>query len=307
MNDSRRLALGYSLYLLGTLLFAINGTVVKSLLLGGIDAAHLSEIRSAGAFLILLVLVLITRPRALIVRRSEWLLLAAYGMIGVFLTQFLYFVSIQRLQIGIALIIEFTAPLMVVLWIRFGRGQYVRSTVWIGLALALGGLALIAQVWQGMVLDGLGVLAGLGAAAALALFYILAEQSRRGNPPRDALSLMMWGLGGATLLWSVLQPWWSFPWGQFSGASIPLGGSGPEVSAWVLAAWMIVLGTAVPFTLATQSLGFLSASQASIIGMTEPLLASIIAWLVLGEVLTPIQIAGGAIVLVGVYIAERAR
>lgn len=307
MTDHRRLALGYATYLLATLLFAINGTVVKSLLVDDMDAPHLSEIRSAGAFLVLFIVVLLTNRRALVIRRDEWLLLAAYGMIGVFLTQFLYFISLQRLQIGVALIIEFTAPIMVALWIRFGRGQYVRPTVWLGLGLALFGLALIAQVWKGMVLDGVGVLAAFGAAAALALFYLIAEKSRGGSHPRDAISLMMWGLGGATLLWSVIQPWWLFPWATIIHGTTPLGGTGPEMPVSALVAWMILFGTAIPFTLAAQSLGILSASQASIAGMTEPVLASLIAWIVLGEILGPLQMLGGLVVLAGVYVAERSR
>jgi drug/metabolite transporter (DMT)-like permease len=89
--------------------------------------------------------------------------------------------------------------------------------------------------------------------------------------------------------------------------SEPLAGRGPQVPLWALTLWMVVMGTVVPFVLAMKSLAYVTAAQASTIGMTEPLIASIIAWIVLAEVLTPLQIAGGAIVLVGVYLAERSR
>jgi len=179
--------------------------------------------------------------------------------------------------------------------------------VWAGLILALSGLALIAQVWQGMTLDLLGVAAAFGAALALALFYVIGEHQRRGDNPRDALSLTMWGMSGAALFWAVVQPWWNFPWQAYSGMSAPLGGSGPALPLTVLTTWMIVLGTVVPFTLAIASLAYISAAQASIVGITEPLIASLVAWIALGEVLTPVQIVGGIIVLVGVYVAERSR
>ncbi len=306
-HDSRRTALGYTLLLTATVFFALNGTVVKSILLSGVSAPSLSEIRATGAFLILFIVVAIIRPRALRIHRREWKLLLAYGVIGVSMTQFLYFVAIERMPIGIALIIEFTAPIWVVLWVRFGRHQEVRATVWVGLLLALIGLAMVAQVWQGFTLDGLGVAAAFGAAFALALFYVIGEYQRRGAHARDALSLTMWGMGGATLFWAIVQPWWIFPWETYASVSEPLAGSGPQLPIWVLTAWMIVMGTVVPFVLAMTALAYVTAAQASIIGMTEPLIASIIAWIVLAEILTPAQIAGGAIVLIGVYLAERSR
>ena len=306
-HGGQRVALGYVLLLTGTVLFALNGTVVKSILLSGVSAVTLSETRAMGAFVILLVIVALTRPRALRIRRDEWKLLLAYGVIGVSMTQFLYFVAIERMPIGIALIIEFTAPIWVVLWVRFGRRQTVKGTVWVGLLLAILGLALIAQVWQGFTLDGLGVAAAFGAAIALALFFILGEHARRGDPPRDAISLTMWGMGGAALFWLLVPPWGFSNWSAYSGMSEPLAGSGPQLPLWVLTTWMVVMGTVVPFALAMKALGYISAAQASIIGMTEPLIASIIAWVALAEVFTPVQMVGGVVVLVGVYLAERSR
>lgn len=304
---SHRAVVGYALLLTATVMFALNGTVVKSILLSGISATTLSETRAMGAFVILFVAVAVTKPAALRIRRDEWKLLVAYGVIGVAMTQFLYFVAIERMPIGIALIIEFTAPIWVVLWVRFGRRQAVNGLVWVGLLLAIIGLALIAQVWQGFTLDGLGVAAAFGAAFALALFYVLGEHQRRGDHARDALSLTMWGMGGAALFWLLVPPWGFSNWGGYAGLSEPLAGSGPQVPLWVLTAWMVVMGTVIPFALAMKSLAYITAAQASTIGMTEPLIASIIAWIVLSEVLTPVQIVGGAIVLAGVYLAERSR
>ena len=305
--DSQRTALGYALLLSGTLLFALNGTIVKAILLSGVGAASLSQVRATGAFVILFLLVAILRPRALKIRRREWKLLLAYGVIGVSMTQFLYFIAIQRMPIGIALIIEFTAPIWVVLWVRFGRRQFVRPTVWLGLLLALVGLAMVAQVWRGFTLDGLGVAAAFGAALALALFYIIGEHERRGPHARDALSLTMWGMGGATLFWAIVQPWWLFSWESYSGTVSQLAGTGPELPLLGLTGWMIVMGTVIPFALAMKALAYINAAQASIIGMTEPLIASIIAWIVLAEVFTPVQMLGGVVVLAGVYLAERSR
>lgn len=298
---------GYALYLVAATLFAINGTVSKSILVTGIDPARLSQLRVTSAFLILLVVVaLIARPRLRISRREVPVLLA-YGILGIAMTQYLYFVAIARLPVGIALLIEFTAPIMVALWFRFGLHERLNRLVWLGLALALFGLALVGQVWQGFTLDGIGVLAAFGAAASLALYYVLGDRQVRQPEPRDPVSLTMWGFGAAALFWAIAQPWWAFPWEALTGYGYPLGAEGPAVPISALATSMVVLGTVVPFWLVVVSLRHIRASQASVVGMTEPLLAAFIAWLALGEVLTPIQLVGAVVVLAGVLLAERSR
>jgi drug/metabolite transporter (DMT)-like permease len=303
----RHPATGYLLYLVAACLFALNGTISKSILLSGIDPARLSQLRVTLAFLILLVVVAITRPSALRVRRKEIPVLLAFGILGIAMTQYLYFVAINLLPVGIALLIEFTAPIMVALWFRFGMHQAVNRKVWAGLALALTGLALVGQVWKGFTLDGLGVIAAFGAAAALALYYLLGDRQVRQPEPRDPVSLTMWGFGAAALFWAIAQPWWSFPWTALTGDGYPLGADGAAVPIWLLCSYMVILGTVVPFWLVVVSLQHINASQASVIGMTEPLLASLIAWVALGEVLTPVQIVGAVVVLAGVLLAERSR
>jgi drug/metabolite transporter (DMT)-like permease len=288
-------------------LFALNGTISKSILLTGFDSARLSQLRVTVAFAILLAFVAIRRRSALRLGRREIPILLAYGILGVAMTQYLYFVSISRLPVGIALLIEFTAPIMVALWFRFGMHQPTRRTVWLALVIALVGLAMVGQVWLGFTLDGIGVIAGFGAAAALAIYYILADVQIRRPDARDPVSLTMWGFGAAALFWAVVQPWWSFPWSGLNGVGHPLGETGPAVPIWVLCSYMIILGTVVPFWLVVVSLQHIRASQASVIGMTEPLLATFIAWAALGEVLAPVQIVGAVIVLVGVFMAENSR
>lgn len=300
-------AVGYLLYLVAAVLFALNGTVSKSILLSGFEAGRLSQFRVTAAFLILLVVVAITRRSALRLRRSEIPVLLAFGVLGIAMTQYLYFVSITLLPVGVALLIEFTAPIMVALWFRFGMHERINRLVWAGLALALTGLSLVGQIWQGFTLDGMGVAAGFGAAAALAVYYLLGDRQVRQPEPRDPVSLTMWGFGAAALFWCFVQPWWSFPWSDLAGAGSPLGTGDVALPIAGLAAYMVILGTVVPFWLVLLSLQHIRASQASVIGMTEPLMATFIAWVALGEVLTPVQLIGAVTVLAGVLLAERAR
>jgi drug/metabolite transporter (DMT)-like permease len=299
----RRPLLGYLTYVAAATLFSLNGTVSKVQLLHGIPWYRLSQLRVTAAFLLLVVVVALTNRTALRLRRPELRRMAVYGVLGIAATQSLYFVSILRLPVGVSLLFEFTAPIMVALWFRFVMREPVRDRVFGALLLAFLGLAMVAQVWQGLTLDLIGIVAGLGAAVALALYYIEGEKL---VAERDPVSLTMWGFGFAAAFWALILPWWNFPWDTLS-FSESFGGFGPALPGWAYATYMVVLGTVVPFALVLQSLRHLRATQASVVGMTEPVIASAIAWVFLGEVLAPVQIVGGAVVLVGIVLAETSR
>jgi drug/metabolite transporter (DMT)-like permease len=274
-------------------LFAVNGTVSKLVLRAGLDAPRLTELRATGACLGLLVLSLATRPRAkrLAVSRRELPLLVGYGLAGFFLVPMLYFVAISRLPVGIALLFEYTAPLLVALWARFGRHQPVRPRLWLGLALSLAGLAAVAEVWRDVRLDHVGVAAGLGAAALLACYYLLGA---RGVAGRDTLSLTWWAFAVAALAGALVRPWWTFPYRILAGT-------------WPLLLYLVLAGTIASYLLVAAALRHLPPTSAGIVGMVEPVIASAVAWLVLGERLNPAQLTGGALILIGVVLAETAR
>ena len=304
-QPDRRARTGYVMVVTAALLWAVNGTVSKVMLVGGMPAADLAELRATGAFACLLAIVLVTAPRTLRMTRRELPAVAVYGLVGFVFVQLLYFVAIRRLEVGIALLIEFTAPVFVALWARFVLKEPVRGRVWAALALSVGGLSLVAQVWQGGTLDGIGVLAAFGAAVSLAVYFLLGEHN---VGRRDPVSLTCLAFGFTTLFWAVVRPWWRFPY-ELLGRDISLLGNlaDRQLPMWVLAAWLIVLGTVVPFTLSVGALRHLRAAQVGLVGMVEPVAASVVAFLWLGEQLGIVQIVGGAVVLVGVVLAETAR
>jgi drug/metabolite transporter (DMT)-like permease len=177
--------------------------------------------------------------------------------------------------------------------------------MWTALFLALLGLAFVAQVWKGLTLDGIGVLAALGAAFALAFFFLAGEGI---TANRDNQSVTMWGFGFAALAWSLLMPIWTFPFEIFT-VSIPLGGAleGYNTSGWVLILYVVLIGTVVPYLCVMNGLRNLSASTTSAFGMLEPIFAGAVAWVWFGESWTIIQLIGGVIVIAGIYMADRAR
>ncbi len=285
-----------------SVLFAVNGTVCKLVLQAGLAPAQLTVVRATGAFAGLMVIILAVGPRRglgrLVLTRRELPLLATYGMAGFFLVPLLYFVAISRLPVGIALLFEYTAPLLVAVWTRFGQGQPVRPRLWGGLVLSLAGLAGVAQVWGDPRLDGVGVLAGLAAAAGLALYYLMGAHGVR---QRDTISLNAFAFGFAALAGLLVQVAartrnWS-----------PLAATSHGIPVWLLYCYIVVLGSIVPYVLVAAALRHLPATSVGILGMVEPVVAAAVAWLWLDEALNAPQLAGGALILIGVALAETAR
>jgi drug/metabolite transporter (DMT)-like permease len=306
VTTTRRSAtIGVAFAVGAAVLFSINATVSKLVLQHGLTPVELVSLRSAGAAIILMGYTAITRPAALRVGRRELVFLAVYGVCGIAMVQWLYFVAIARMPVGVALLLEYTAPLMVALWVRFARGEQVRSRVWVALALCLFGLALVAQVWDGLTLDRIGVLAALGAAAALATYYLMGEA---GLGQRDPVSLMGWIFTFSAILWAIVKPWWRFPFDVLDDeVALPGGLAGHTVTVGALSAWVVLLGTVAAFGLVLLAVGRVGAARVGILGMLEPVLSALVAWWVLSEQLATVQLVGGAVVLVGVALAETAR
>ena len=289
----------------GALAFAFSGIIAKLLLTSGLSAWRLAEIRATGAFLILLIYVFVRKRASLKASRTEIPLLALFGVIGFAAVQVGYFLAIARLHVSTALIIEFTAPIWIVLYIRFVRKKFVPLLMWLSIAMGFSGLLLVAQVWQGMTLNGFGVLAAFLDALAFAAYFLLGEKV---NADRSTDALAVWGLGFASLAWAIVTPWWSFPIQVFNQKVNLLGAlSHYTLPGWSLILWIVVMGTIVPYLLVLYGLKALSASTASIIGMLEPIFAGIIAWWWLRETFSPIQLLGGVFVIVGIITADRAR
>ena len=286
-------------------MFAVNGAVSKiALNASDIGTLRWTELRSTGAFIGLVAGLAIIAPKRLRIKtRRELGRLVFYGIVGFAVVQWLYFVAIDRLPIGIGLLFEFTAPVLIALWARFAWHEPVRRRVWPALGLVIGGLALVAQIWDGLTLDGIGVAAGLLAAVGLAVYYLMGE---RLVGRRDPISVICFGLGFASGAWAILLPWWNFPTEALRvDAALPYALGTVPVGA--LALWGIVLGTIVPFSLSIAALKHLPATTVGIVATFEPVTAAVIAWVWLGEALVAVQILGGIVVLAGILLAETSR
>jgi len=144
---------------IAALAFAVNGIVSKLVLEAGLSAWRLAEIRSTGAFAFFLFYALLFKRSAFRFELRALPEMLVYGIIGYACVQAFYFVAILRMPVSVGLIIEFTAPIWIALWVRFVRKQHVPRTMWLAVFLAFSGLLLIAQVWKGLIFDGIGLIA----------------------------------------------------------------------------------------------------------------------------------------------------
>jgi len=275
------------------------------ILASGVSSLRLAQVRTAGAMVGLVLVLVAVDPARLRVRLRELPLLAVFGVAGLAFVQWFYFLSIHRLAIGIALLIEYVAPLLVALWARFVFREPVRRRIWLALALAVAGLTLIVNVRGSGNVSTTGVVFALCAALAYVAYILLAE---RGVGGRDAVSLLAWGFAFASVFWAIIAPWWSFPAGR-TGADVSLLGrlGAHHLPVWSLMLFVIVIGTIVPFFLLVSALRHLSATRVGIIAMLEPVGATVVAWAWLDESLGAVQLAGAAVVLGAIVLAQTAR
>ena len=285
--------------------FAAGGVAAKVLREANLDAFRLTQIRITSAALILLIIALIKGKKQLAVKRSEIKDLVLFGVIGIAVVNSFYYFALKYLYVSVALIIEFTAPIWIALYLRFVKKKNISRTAWVGIICAFSGLVLISQVWTGKSLHPLGVIVAILDALALAYYFLTAD---RLGQNRSSLSLTTWGMGIAAIFWAIALPWWNFPF-EFLTKTFSLSGELSRFSApgWALILWIVVTATVIPYLLTVAAIKELSASTSSVIAMLEPIIAGVIAWILLNEAFTNIQLFGCAVVLIGIYLADKAR
>ena len=278
----RNPARGYVLVAAGAAMFALGGNLARYLLDDGVSAVRLSQLRSAGSLVVLAAALAIARPRLLRARREDIGQLAFLGVIGLALVHATYYAAIDRLEIGVALVIQYTAPLILLLWLRFRHGRALAPSLWGAVALSIAGCFLVVRAYDPGALDGAGVAAAFGAAATFAIYMVASERAGHRYEP---VTTLVWAFLFASVLWAVVQPWWSFPFSR--------------LDVW-LALGVILVGTLFPFICVVAALRHLPAPRAAVAATLEPVLAAMFAWFLHDEELAGVQIAGGIVVLAAV-------
>lgn len=284
--------LGYILTVVSASCSALNGVLARYLLDDGMSPTRLSELRSAVSALLLFGALAAFSPRRLKIARGDIALLAWLGVAGIALVHASYFLAISRMDIGVALVIQYLAPALLLVWAVVAHRVHPPKALWGAVALSIAGCALVVDAPAGTGnLDTIGVLAAFAGAITLAI-YLTASQ--RAGERYDAFTTLTYGFGFATLFWFIVNPVWSFPWHLLDTPRNLL-----------LALGVAVIGTLVPFLLIVTALRHLPAANVAIVATLEPVLASILAWSLLDQALSATQIAGGVVVLAAVTWVRR--
>ncbi len=297
--------LGVALVVLSATLFIVNSGVSRIALRNGIAADELTVLRVTGTCVVLALAAALWQREALRPPRGrDLVVVVSLGAVGVALLQWLYFVAIDRLTIGLALLLEYQAPFLVALWAKFVQRSPVSARLWWGLGLAVTGLAMATQVWAGASFDGIGVAAGCGAAVCFAAYFLLGEQGQR---TMSSLRLMLWSFAVGAVLLNVVTPLWGID--AAYGSSVSLQGSLAHLSVplWTAVAWIVVMGTLLPFGLGLVAMRFIPPTLVTAIAMLEPIGASALGWAWYGESLGAVAITGCVVVVVGIMLAQSAR
>lgn len=287
-----------------SLLFGLNASTTKVIIQSGIPAEQVVFIRALSAGLFALGWALVANRAQLKVPLRKLPVLAAVGIIGVGMLQYTYSQAVTLLPIGIALLIEYTAVLIVPVVAIVLFKEQVKAQIWLGAVLVLGGLAVVAQVWDNQ-LNPLGLFYGAAAAVSLTIYFLSVERVQRWLPTNVA---MAYGMGFSTLFFLPLANLPSFDSDKLSRL-VYLGGnlSGVELPLWIMLVWLGIMGSFLPMAFSYLSLRHLSATLAGIIATSETVLAFLFALLWLNETISLTQALGGAVVIAGILVAQTAR
>jgi len=288
--------LGYLFSLLGALLFGANGSVTKVVIEGGLTPLQLTQFRVLGCCIIAGAVLLVVDRRAFLLTRRQLVVMAVLGVFGVAILQASYAAAIQLLPVGIALLFEYTAVLFVALIAFLFLHEKVKARLWVAIVLVLVGLAVVAQVWASS-LNGLGILLALVASASLTTYFLVGERQVGATSP---LAVAFWTMLFASVFWAFFSGWWEVTPAVLTAPTMV----GP---LWVPLLVNIVFGTFLSFFFSFLALKHLSATAAGITASSEVIFAFAVAFLWLGEGLTPVQLVGAAVVLVGIVLAQTAR
>lgn len=286
------------------MLFIINAGVSRVAMRAGLDPAVFTTLRITGAALCFVILAaLIDRPALRPPRGHTLVLVAGLGFVGVAGLQLTYNIAINRLPVGIALLLEYLAPVLVVLWVRLVRKDAVRDRMWVAIGCTLVGLAVVGRVWDGLAFDALGVAMGLAAAVCFASYFLIGE---RGLDHQNPLRVILWAFIIAAAVMNVFAPLTSL--GSLRRDASLLGNLDSwVVPLWLPIVWIVLLGTVTPFFAQLVALKHLPATIVTIVATLEPVGVLVLGWVWFNESLTAVQVGGGILVLVGIGLAQSAR
>ncbi|NIA25025.1 MAG: EamA family transporter [Gammaproteobacteria bacterium] len=278
----RRSALWFALS--AALLWGVSGTVAADVF-DKVPPPRVAEVRALVAALFLVPYAGL-RGRLRTDGNGWWLILFGLTLAAVHVT---YYWAIDGLGVGPGVTVQFLAPIVVLIWMRFAKRHHVAFGVWVAAVGAVGGLVMVTRAWEAISVNGWALGAGLASALTFATYLLMGEWL---GHRIGAVTTLTYGFVVAAVFWLVVQPLWTFPRGL----------EAKDISELV---WVGLGGTMVPFLLEMAALRRAAAAVVGLVATVEPVIAAVTAWILLSQALTLVQIVGGAAVLGAVLLVQR--
>lgn len=287
-------AIGLLVALISAATFGSSGPFAASLLATGWSPGAIVLARVAGAALVLVIpTLLVLRGKWELLRRNAGVVIA-YGLVAIAGCQLAFFAAVDRLSVGVALLLEYLAPVLIVGWLWARHGHRPSPLTAIGVALSVIGLALVLDIFAGIKVDLVGVGFGLIAAIGLMTFFLLSSRSGDALPPMALAGggLVVGALGlGATAALGILP---------MAATTEPVVLAGYEAPWWFAIAELALVAAALAYVTGIAAARALGAKVASFVGLSEVLFAVLFAWLLVAQLPAPIQLIGGVLIVGGV-------
>lgn len=285
--------LGYALAATAATLWALNGSLARFLLDDHMPPARLAELRSVLTFVAIAAAVAITRPRLLKIQRKDLGQFALFGIVGLAGVNAFYFGAISRLQIGVALTIQYLGPVLLLVWLKLVHRRALPGGLWSAAALSVIGCFFVVGAYHPGSLDGVGVAEAFGATATFAIYLFASEKLGQRYEPATTLA---WGFGLSSLFWLITQPAWTFPLHALSGTR-----------NLAFAAYVVIGGTLIPFACMIAATRHLPAARAGVVATLEPVVGALLAWPIHDQRLSALQIGGGLLVVAAIVWVQSQR
>lgn len=296
-------AAGLALALVSAVAFGLSGPFAKALIDAGWSANGAVLVRLGGAAVVLALVLAVVRPGVVAAVRQDGTALLLYGLLAMGGVQVAFFNSVRYLPVAIALLLEYAGPIIVVGWVWLVRRQPPSGRMLAGGAIALIGLALVVQVWDGGALPWQGLAWGLLAAVCQASYFLIADRAGSQTAPLvlagvgmaiGAVVVALLGLVG--LLPIVIDT---------SATGVVLAGA--DVGWPVTATALVLISTVLAYVTGVMAIARIGASRGSLVALMEVVTSAVASWLLLGQVPTAVQAVGGVLILTGVALTQAAR
>jgi drug/metabolite transporter (DMT)-like permease len=287
---------GILIGIVSALAFGASGPFVKTLLEAGWSPGSAVFLRTLGAAVVLAPIGIVALRGRFTLLRTEWRLIVGFGLVAVAGAQLCYFAAVSRMPVGISLLIEYLAPVLLVIWAWARSRRAPTRLTTVGSVVSIGGLVLVLDI-AGATPDLLGVVFALGAAVCLGGYFVLSARPTEVPPVALAAGgLLVASVAlGTALLVGVLPA---------SAPLVDVDLLGAIVPWWVPMLVIVLVATAFGYVSGIIAASRMGERLASFVGLSEVLFAVLIAWLLLGEVPTLVQAVGGALIVAGVVLVR---